>query len=409
MMSDSVSSASGSVPLPEGWRMVTFGEVARNVNINEKEPLKHGITRAVGLEHLDPCSLRITRWGEITDEISFTRRFSKGQILFGKRRAYQRKAALAEFDGICSSDILVFEARSDVLIPELLPFIVQSDRFFEFAINTSSGSLSPRTKWKDLAAYTFPLPPIDEQCRIAEILWAAEDVIVKNEAFVAEVEHYKQLMMRDLFRKGIGHEEFQEIERIGMVARGWKSSQLKEVVSITNGQVDPKVMPYKSMIHIGPEDIESRTGRIISLRTNEDLKISSGNYYFDEHDILYSKIRPYLVKVAFPHHSGTCSADIYPLKPDKQKINPDYLFQYLLSQVFTTQAISFQNRTGMPKINREEFGIITVPLPPLPEQRQIAAILSSIDDTIAAAKASVEASKALKIRLINEFLSSKRE
>jgi type I restriction enzyme S subunit len=125
---------------------VRFGDVVRNVDVAERNPLENGLERYVGLEHLDPESLHIKRWGLIEEGTSFTRKFIEGQVLFGKRRAYQRKAAVAEFDGICSGDILVFEPKGDDLIPELLPFIVQSDGFFEKALGTSAGSLSPRTK-----------------------------------------------------------------------------------------------------------------------------------------------------------------------------------------------------------------------------------------------------------------------
>ncbi len=161
------------------YSTVKFGDVVRNVNKNEHNPLENGLERYIGLDHLDPESLHIKRWGLIAEGTSFTRKFTNGQVLFGKRRAYQRKVAVAEFDGICSGDILVFEPKNDRLLPELLPFIVQSDRFFEHALRTSAGSLSPRTKWRDLANYEFPLPPLDEQRRIAEILWAADEAMEK--------------------------------------------------------------------------------------------------------------------------------------------------------------------------------------------------------------------------------------
>ena len=116
------------------------------------------------MEHLDPQSLHIHRKGVIAeDSPSFTRLFKPGQILFGKRRCYQKKAAVADFEGICSGDIIVMEAVPGKIIPELLPFIVQSDMFFEWAERTSSGSLSPRTKWKALAEFEFPLPPLGKK------------------------------------------------------------------------------------------------------------------------------------------------------------------------------------------------------------------------------------------------------
>ena len=167
------------------WPVVRFGEVVRHINETEREPLKKGLERFVGLDCLDPENLHIGRWGLITEGTSFTKRFRKGQVLFGKRRAYQRKVAVAEWDGICSGDILTFEPENDRLLPELLPFIVQSDSFFEHALGTSAGSLSPRTKWTLLKEYEFPLPPKEEQKKLAEILWAAEKTIKKySEVFI---------------------------------------------------------------------------------------------------------------------------------------------------------------------------------------------------------------------------------
>jgi type I restriction enzyme, S subunit len=189
--------------LPAGWRMVRFGEVVRDVNQACRDPQAQGLERFIGLEHIDPENLHVRRWGLLADtEVTFTKRFRKGQVLFGKRRAYQRKVAVAEFDGICSSDILTFEPKGDDLIPELLPFIVQSDGFFDHALNTSAGSLSPRTRWSQLADYEFPLPPKDEQCRIAEILWAADEAVHGYAASRAHLVQLLEVMLRDFLQRG---------------------------------------------------------------------------------------------------------------------------------------------------------------------------------------------------------------
>ena len=97
-------------------------------------------------------------------------------MLFGKRRAYQRKVAVAEFDAVVSGDIYVLASKNDRLLPELLPFLCMSERFFQHAVGTSAGSLSPRTNWISLASFQFDLPPLDQQSRIAEILWAIDEV-----------------------------------------------------------------------------------------------------------------------------------------------------------------------------------------------------------------------------------------
>ena len=162
--------------LPEGWRWVRFGDVVRQVKETVKDPESEGMTRIVGLEHLDSESLPLRRWHELDDlpdGTSFTRTFRAGQVLFGKRRAYQRKVAVPTFNGVCSGDILVFEPVTSELLPEFLPYIVQSDGFFDHALGTSAGSLSPRTKWQELAKYEFALPPAKHQGSIVEVLECA--------------------------------------------------------------------------------------------------------------------------------------------------------------------------------------------------------------------------------------------
>ena len=164
--------------LKPGWRIVKFGDVVNNANLVERDPINNGIERIVGLDHLEPENLHIRRWNSPEDGTSFTRKFVPGQTLFGKRRAYQRKVAFAEFEGICSGDILTFESKDkQVLLPELLPFICQTEAFFDHALGTSAGSLSPRTSWKALKNFEFPLPPLKEQKRFAEILWAADEAV----------------------------------------------------------------------------------------------------------------------------------------------------------------------------------------------------------------------------------------
>ncbi|MCU7931380.1 MAG: restriction endonuclease subunit S [Candidatus Thiodiazotropha sp. (ex Codakia rugifera)] len=133
---------------------VKFGDICREVKLTTKDPLADGYDKYIGLEHLDSGSLKIKRWGSVEeDSPSFTRVFKKGQILFGKRRPYLKKASIAEFDGICSSDIIVMEPKGDLMLPELLPFVVQSDGFWEWAVKTSSGSLSPRTKFSSVKEF----------------------------------------------------------------------------------------------------------------------------------------------------------------------------------------------------------------------------------------------------------------
>jgi type I restriction enzyme S subunit len=151
---------------------VKLGNVA--VESRETYTGSHSGVPVIGLEHLTPEDVNLTAWN-VDSENTFTKRFGKGQVLFGRRRAYLKKAVVAPCDGICSGDITVIAAKPDSLAPELLPFVIQNDRFFDFAVGKSAGSLSPRAKWEHLREFEFELPPLGEQCRLAEALWAFDD------------------------------------------------------------------------------------------------------------------------------------------------------------------------------------------------------------------------------------------
>jgi type I restriction enzyme, S subunit len=179
--------------LKPGWRWVKFGDVVRLRKDKCSEPLAAGIERYIGLEHVDPADLRVRSWGDVADGTTFTNRVRPGQVLFGKRRAYQKKIAVADFDAVCSGDIYVLEAADPAqLMPELLPFICRTDSFVEHAVGTSAGSLSPRTNWSSLATYDLALPPLEEQRRVAPAVITAADVLERLRAAKREARRVYQ-------------------------------------------------------------------------------------------------------------------------------------------------------------------------------------------------------------------------
>ena len=133
------------------WPRVRFDQMAVIVN-DRVEPGDTDLEHYVGLEHLDSESLKIRRWGSPDDVGATKLRFRTGDIIFGRRRAYQRKLAVADFDGICSAHAMVLRAKPEVVLPEFLPFFMQSDLFMNRAVKISVGSLSPTINWKTLSA-----------------------------------------------------------------------------------------------------------------------------------------------------------------------------------------------------------------------------------------------------------------
>lgn len=152
----------------------------------------------VGLEHLIPEEITLTTWDE-GSENTFTKMFRKGNVLFGRRRAYLKKAAVAPFNGICSGDITVIEADPDKILPELLPFIIQNDDLFDFAVGKSAGSLSPRVKWEHLKNYEFELPDMDKQKELAELLWAIDDTKKSYQELIAATDELVKSQFIDMF------------------------------------------------------------------------------------------------------------------------------------------------------------------------------------------------------------------
>ena len=170
-----------------GWKKWRFDEFAQNIS-ERVEPSQTDLDIYVGLEHIDPDTLHLNRHGHPSDVEGTKLRFYKGDIIFGRRRAYQRKTALATTDGICSAHAMVLRAKEDVVDPSFFPFLFHSKQFIDMAITISVGGLSPTINWKDISKQEFLLPPKSEQKRLAELLWAADEMLEKEKREREKVE-----------------------------------------------------------------------------------------------------------------------------------------------------------------------------------------------------------------------------
>lgn len=188
----------------------------------------------------------------------------------------------------------------------------------------------------------------------------------------------------------------------------WSRTQIGAVITMSAGQVDPREDPYIDYPHVGPENIESDSGRLTGVQIARELNLVSGKYLFDEDAIVYCKIRPNLNKVCIPGFKGICSADAYPLWPNRDVICADYLLQFLRSPLFVEQATAVSMRTGMPKINQPDLKRLWIILPPLAEQKAIAGVLSAWDRAIEQTTALIAAKQRLKQGLMQQLLTGQR-
>lgn len=191
------------------------------------------------------------------------------------------------------------------------------------------------------------------------------------------------------------------------MVKKWKTVSFKDVCFIDAPMVNPTEEQYQLLPHIGNENIEKHTGRLLKYNIVRDDHLISGKYLFGETDVLYGKINPQFGKVAFPGFSGLCSADMYPIRCTVE-LNPRYLKYVLLTKRFTDYTVSVSMRSGMPKVNRDELSTYEFELPSVFEQDKIATVLSDIDTLIVSLEKLIAKKKAIKQGAMQELLTGKR-
>lgn len=231
--------------------------------------------------------------------------------------------------------------------------------------------VKPGINRNDVYALDVKIPPLLEQRRIVKIL---------DEVF-GGVGEAKENTERNLQNSRALFESYLS-GIFGNTKEGWEEKRLGEVCEIVSKLIDPRNSEFTELFHVGGANIESKNGKLINLKTAKEEKLISGKFLFDNSMVLYSKIRPYLMKVARPDFQGLCSADIYPLSPLPKILTRDYLFYLLLTSDFTDYAIKGSGRAGMPKVNREHLFEYPCFIPPLPEQKAIVAKLDALSGEV---------------------------
>lgn len=366
--------------------VVKLGDVARESRLKWTKSKQD--VPIVGLEHLIPDEIRFDAYDINTDN-TFSKRFVKGQVLFGRRRAYQRKAAIAEFDGICSGDITVIEAIEGKMVPELLPFIIQTPVFFDYANRGSAGSLSPRVKWEHLADYEFELPPLEEQKILADKLWAAYRL----------KEAYKKLLdATDEMVKS------QFIEMVGDPRnnpKGWPTKRLLELAEYSIG------LTYKPEQICDDGTIVLRSGNIqdgkISfsdiVRVNAPIKES---LFVKEDDILMcsrngsASLVGKVAMIPDINEPMTFGAFMTIIRSAEAK----YLYLYFQSQDFR-ERVSEGKSSTMNQITQKMLDKVEVPFPDKDVRETLSAIASQADKSKFELRKSIDAIDKVIKSLIN--------
>jgi type I restriction enzyme S subunit len=351
--------------MKNGWQIKELGAVSA---------INYGYTESASSEPVGPRFLRIT---DIQDErvdwenVPYCKiesadipkyRLASGDIVFARTGATTGKSFLVDDppNAVFASYLIRLRLLDKNLLPEFVSLFFQTGGYWQSIKDGSSGSAQGGFNATKLGALTIPIPPLAEQQRIVGLL---------DEAFAgiatAKANAEKNLQnARALFES---HLQSVFTQR----GKGWVGKKLSEVCAITSTLVDPRKKEFLDLTHVGAGNIESQTGVFVELKTAREENLISGKFLFDSSMVLYSKIRPYLMKVARPDFDGLCSADMYPLAPLPGEITRDFLFHLLLSKDFTDYAIQGSARAGMPKVNRKHLFEFKVWLPDVKKQKEL--------------------------------------
>ncbi|AYQ56452.1 restriction endonuclease subunit S [Bathymodiolus thermophilus thioautotrophic gill symbiont] len=356
--------SSGGLKLPKGWEVKKLGEIslvgAGNSAPQNKELFKNGKyffirTSDVGKikkGHINSSNDLLSEEGILKLKLH-----KAGTILFPKSGAstFLNHRVIMDIDGYVSSHLATIKPNKRIKDRYVWFYLIMID-----AKDLMQNIAYPSLKLSDIRKIPIPIPLFPEQKRIVAILDKAFAEIAKAEAIAkTNLQNAKELFesyLDNVFKNK---------------SDDWEEKLLGDICKIESKLIDPKELKYQDFIHIGAGNIVSEKGMLIDLKTAKEEALISGKFLFDDSMVLYSKIRPYLMKIVKCEFKGLCSADIYPLTPIKGKLVQSFLYYLLLSSHFTKYAIEGSQRAGMPKVNRKHLFNYSFYCPLVKQQKQI--------------------------------------
>ena len=327
----------------------------------------------IGLEHLDSNSLYVSRWGSDVTPIGEKLLMKKGDILFGKRRAYQRKVGIAPFDGIFSAHGMVLRPKENIMDKDFFPFFIGSDQFMERAIRISVGGLSPTINWKDLKEQVFDIPSLDEQKSLATKLWAAYKLREEYKRLLTATDEMVKSQFIEMFGNPIGAEQKYSIKPLGDCC----------IINPRRPSID---LSDSDKVSFVPMPSVSEEGYLLDVADEEYGKVKKGFTYFEDDDVLFAKITPCMEngKGAIAHSLtngiGMGSTEFHVLRPIEGVSNPYWLHALTRLPLFRKDASKNMKGTGGQKrVGTDYLQNFKVGLPPIEKQIEFERIYKQAD------------------------------
>ena len=356
--------------------LVKFGNIVNDVKVNvdrNNNPYEYYIAG----DHMTSEDLTLRRKGKFsTDDVgpAFIRIFKPGQVLYGSRRTYLKKVAVADFEGVTANTTFVLESKNEeILSQRLLPFIMLTDGFTNWSIKKSKGSTNPYILFSDLAEYEFDLPPIEEQERLAKLLWAAYGLKESYKKLIVATDEMVKAQFIEMFGNPIAN------------TKKWDTLPIQEVAPES---------PSKDRINgkawiLNLDMVESNSGKVIK-KVYENSSNPLSVQAFDENNVLFSNLRPYLNKVVIPDEKGYATTELVPLRPNLKKLNKTFFSCLLRGDEFVQFANKIAMGTKMPRMPLPELRNFQCILPPMDMQEKFECIARQADKSKAELQQTIE-------------------
>lgn len=398
---------------PDDWQIAKLGEVCsvRRESVKPSDAL--GLPY-VGLEHLVSSDPRLKRTGDPSSVRSAKNFFRKDDILYGKLRPYLDKVVVADRDGICSTDIIVLTARSDVISNHYLVYLLHTKAFLNYAISTTTGVNHPRTSWQAVSDFAFPRPSLGEQKKIARTLITVCNAKEKTESVINALKELKKSLMKHLFTYGtVSMSEVDKVRlketEIGAMPEGWQTGRLEEHIrEITYGFTASSTEKPTGVRFLRITDMTDDGVNWDSVPFCECDKTSKEKYKLEKGDVLVARIgattgKSYLV--------DTCPDAVFASYLIRIKTKPTLLpeFLHLIMQTEQYWKQILENKGGRLKggVNLPVLRNLVVPTPDLSQQALIARIVKNVDHRIAVEKTKRTAIDAVFASSLHNLMTGK--
>ena len=366
-----------------------FEEIAHNIN-DKKMPVPGDEKTYIGLEHLDTGSLQVTRWGQDVVLTGEKLVMKKGDVLFGRRNTYLRRAAIAPHDGIFSAHGMIFRPKTDVIDAEFFPFFISSDYFIDEAIKISVGSLSPTVNWGTLKKLEFDLPSMEEQKRLAKILMAAEETRQAYKKLIKQTDELVKAKFEEMFgtlkRERLGN-YIEQIRGVSYKPSDLNSTLTDDYVTLLRANnINDGIINFDDVQYVHRNRVVEKQ----FIKPNDILVCASSGSL--EH----------VGKSALCMFKGEYTFGAFcKLIRATGELKPEYIASYMQTDEYRTIIKTVVNGANINNLRNEHIDDILVPVPTEAQQQQFIAFLQQAERTKLATQQSLDALNETVRALVN--------